>query len=633
MPARLRRPVSPEHVYGATAAVRQRRFPLKTSYLKRRSASSSTAPGRQQTLTQIAFATSDPRGKYEGADCLDNEEAWEEQRPKKRRRVSERHVKGQQTLTQIDFGKKSSRVERETEQFPDIGAVEDEQIPQETSVCATPSGTTRDRRKIGESTEYLPVNVDPWVGAHLSFKQKQVLDKKVGYEGQQDDSKRETVDDTNPSRYKLRDSTTLNLDLSRKRELDVGRRLMEPPVTPRKPPQVEIPSSQSPSATPLTAHTLVYSTHAQRSPLQEINLNLVPDATSPTKVPTATKPACGLPYKHDPSPQLDLKRSGDQGHASMLASQAESVSRVLKYPADEANKENEDLPSHDKFFEAGADDHTQVSNEETSPTLYRWSGSLDDCDQANDFETGESIIFGPVTQDMRRYELLSRSQRQLMRQTQSRTQPRCMGLPEQQSAKLSNPHSARPTSWPTLHRDCHAGFPIPLKAADCDLSLDAEKLKGRTTPRSRQTRQEVNDVQNGKAAANYSSKPLVPSSQATTLEINPSSPQLPTHRGHVTHKAFTDPANQPSVKSCSPQSRQAFKASSPIVIPSSLPPSLSSSPLQMRSETSTEQLAILPVALSDADLTISQLLPESLMNVVLPPPPVLSQESIEDDEL
>jgi len=231
---------SEDIVYVSSAPARQKRFPPRTRSVKTYG-STRVALKRQSTLTQNDYIQPSREDFIASSDASDEESEAQQSKKRKRTRTAEEERKRQKTLTQIDFLQPipSSALE-EQEEYEGWSTFKEDDPPAEAL------------QQLHESAEGVPTVAT-------------LTTRGIKERGASVEARTGSVAEMSPSRV-----------------------VMRPPKTPTKIHLTEIPSSQTPSASPLSTQKSLQTAsqrcamHPPRSPLKNVSLNERRILESPT---------------------------------------------------------------------------------------------------------------------------------------------------------------------------------------------------------------------------------------------------------------------------------------------------------------------------------------------------------------
>lgn len=567
-----------ETVYSSGPLLRQKRFPARRRTI--RSTAPSTPPTfeRQQTLTQIQYI----QPVSFSSDLLSDEEndEREERRPKKRRRTrSSDEKKQQQTLTQIDYIWPVPKFEdadaekgiEPTESLEDVLVTGNAEEPMRALEDA--SGERRDKRPSPE----LEWNDD----------EPTLL-------GDVDEEEPAPSRDTNQV---LSSTAKSALESRWDREMMSydTRSKMNDPKTPKKVRVLEIPSSQSPAASPLSTQSARSTRHLSRSPLKErsANARVPPQLVLDEPKPVASKGASAKILESQIRPNV-REESED---ALVIASprQRKIPSLVAKDTYDDTESEDwDDIETNydsEPESQAVVDDAALVSDRGISTGYRVPTGSPDYRSSPKEQSAARSFDYDldfPLLQ----YESL--------RDDAPSTFPGGTDLDDP-------PADAGDHTEPNQINQVEGASQID--SASAQLLHDMREYTQRHT---------AQDPPSLDAILQTSSDPPLPPTSSPPLSVIPPPDEAPSSSPpppHPSQATTIDITQQPTLRTHAGKTLPGLnRSSSPLPLPPSSPV------VDMRLESQVVQRKF-------GRVTVSQLLPESLLEYSIPlPPPWLHEE-------
>lgn len=290
--------VPQSRVYSSRPRLRQRHFSARVKAIRSSTTDGKDGPHlrRQQTLTQLDFpAVSSSRSSFESENHDSTEEEWEAPRSRKRRRLDqaedEAEAQRQKTLTQMHGFLQRGDHSSDTEEDMSEGE----------------QGQASDMEVGGEGLRGEEGQENAW---HASFRNDKSEDQPS--QGSKDPPK-------SSPQLAMSDHTTSPLSSHK------------PPSTPMRSQKREIPSSQSPTPSPLSTQQET-PTKSKRTPLQEIHPNILAmrDSVSPAKRP---KYVDKLIIKDSLSDESDLAGDENSDPDDAVGPSARSQPKIAEHTA------------------------------------------------------------------------------------------------------------------------------------------------------------------------------------------------------------------------------------------------------------------------------------------------------------
>ncbi|KAJ9667350.1 hypothetical protein H2201_002551 [Coniosporium apollinis] len=653
-PRTRRRANNPETVYRTSPRLQQKqqRFPSRRRSVKATSSVAGekrTPVRRQETLTQVGFVSSFSGGSG-GEDEDGREEEWAEERPrKKRKRSSDGDMSGRGS------GKKQTTLTQMV--WPAVVAgSDDEEVEGEVLEDEVPASGQGVHGRQGETTQLA----DALYGAAKAAGE----DTQDGVVQEPHESLQENVPD-----HEIREEDPHEKDVVpavrrsprlMKRLPGTSQRAIGSPAelsrlrTPRKIRVLEVPSSQSPPATPLsTQRTQTPHSRRTRSPLKERSVNRQAVLETPSKLRTVLfaddiGSAKKAPFKMPPLPAKLFNPKPTPGPARLIRKTTIPDSQAIDDEETEDDGEHDDeIQEHQAPTEAEQrrSENTQATHPEQDSIRYLIgpeTQALGDRTVLSDIYLGSSIVQDNIVDEDEDIAGLPDST--------VRSFEFDLDVPTQKATL--KPAAPQPPDSPFAPRTTRPNFVKNSTGTDEDLlAADSQPPASQTRTSRPHFTQQSSDFLRALQAdepADYSSwvpraarataQPFHPS-QATTVDITqaarrtqhtliPSSPQRASSPVVEVTRIPDSPLSKPAEEEVvyipsSPLDRpmeeeEAAASSSPLPLP---PSDFSSQVFEREREPQGKQGGG-----GGGLVTVSQLLPDSLMNFTLPRPPVWSQD-------